>query len=254
MSLDFTAVDLETANGHCGSACSVGLIRVRHGQVVDRFDSLIRPPEVYREFSRVNTALHRIDARTVESSPQWGAVLADMLAFIGDDIAVFFNAAFNLGVIRQACVAEQIEWPRLDFFSVQMAARRLYRLPSYRLSFVADQCGFAFEQRYDPTENAEATARIAVVMADEHNARSITALAERLTVRMGHMEAGSYSASVEALARTGLGTARDQSSGRPGSSALRPGRRPHRRPHVHDTAACLVSTGSGRRAAREGRH
>ncbi|WP_375503705.1 exonuclease domain-containing protein [uncultured Jatrophihabitans sp.] len=204
MSLDFTAVDLETANGHRGSPCWIGLVRVRDGRVAERRDMLIRPPEVFGHFNRVNTALHGVDARAVEDSPEWTEVLAAMLEFVGNDLVVFFNASFNLGVIRQACVAEEIDWPRLHFFSVQMAARRAYPLPSYRLSFVADQCGFTFEQHYNPLEDAEATARIAVAMASEHQAHSITELAERLTVRMGHIEVGSYSASIDALRKTGL--------------------------------------------------
>ena len=36
MSLDFTAIDFETASGRPGSACSVGLVRVRDGQVVHK--------------------------------------------------------------------------------------------------------------------------------------------------------------------------------------------------------------------------
>ena len=34
--LDFTAIDFETANGSNASACSVGLVKVRDGEIVDR--------------------------------------------------------------------------------------------------------------------------------------------------------------------------------------------------------------------------
>ena len=44
MPLDFTAIDFETANGSAASACSVGLVKVRDGQVVDRIGWYIRPP------------------------------------------------------------------------------------------------------------------------------------------------------------------------------------------------------------------
>lgn len=85
-----------------------------------------------------------------------------------------------------------------------MAARRAYRLPSYRLSFVADQCGFDFVQHYDPVEDAEAVARIAVELAGEQAVKSIAELAERLTVRVGHMDTGSYSASIGDRPSSGL--------------------------------------------------
>lgn len=204
MGLDFTAVDLETANGHRGSPCSVGLVRVRNGQIVQRSGTLIRPPSAYGDFTRVNTALHGIDARAVANSPGWADALGDILDFVETDITVFYNAAFNLGVIRQACIAEGLPWPSLEFFSVQMASRKAFRLPSYRLSFVADQCGFTFEQRYNPVEDAETTARIAIEMAHQNQVHSIADLADQLTIRVGHVSAGSYIASVDDLARTGL--------------------------------------------------
>jgi DNA polymerase-3 subunit epsilon len=41
MSLDFTAIDFETANSYRGSPCSVGLVKVRDGQIVDESFTLI---------------------------------------------------------------------------------------------------------------------------------------------------------------------------------------------------------------------
>ena len=40
---DFAAIDFETANGRRTSVCSVGVVVVRGGEVVDTFYSLIRP-------------------------------------------------------------------------------------------------------------------------------------------------------------------------------------------------------------------
>lgn len=40
----FTAIDFETANRLCNSACAVGAVQVRDGRVVERAYELIRPP------------------------------------------------------------------------------------------------------------------------------------------------------------------------------------------------------------------
>lgn len=40
---DFVAIDFETANGRRSSVCSVGIVIVRDGVIVDRFYSLIQP-------------------------------------------------------------------------------------------------------------------------------------------------------------------------------------------------------------------
>ena len=60
--LDFTAIDFETANSSAASACSVGLVKVRDGRVVDRAGWLIRPPLGHDEFHEWNTRIHGIRA------------------------------------------------------------------------------------------------------------------------------------------------------------------------------------------------
>lgn len=50
---DFAAIDFETANECPSSVCSVGVVVVREGEIVDSFYSLIHPePEYYKWFCR----------------------------------------------------------------------------------------------------------------------------------------------------------------------------------------------------------
>ena len=44
MSVNFTAIDFETANSYRGSPCSVGLVKVRDGRIVDESSTMIHPP------------------------------------------------------------------------------------------------------------------------------------------------------------------------------------------------------------------
>src|SRR3712207_4472701 len=50
--LNFTAIDFETANNSAASACSVGMVKVRDGRVVDSAHWYIRPPFGHDWFSR----------------------------------------------------------------------------------------------------------------------------------------------------------------------------------------------------------
>ena len=50
MSYDFIAIDFETANSSCGSACSVGIAAVSDLRIVDTYYSLIKPPEHWMSF------------------------------------------------------------------------------------------------------------------------------------------------------------------------------------------------------------
>jgi hypothetical protein len=65
MSLDFTAVDFETASSHPGSVCAVGLVRVRDGHVAGKSGGLVRPPDGLGEFADYQTSVHGITAEMV---------------------------------------------------------------------------------------------------------------------------------------------------------------------------------------------
>ena len=50
---DFAAIDFETANNERTSVCSVGVVVVRDGDIVDTFYSLIQPEPNYYNYGCV---------------------------------------------------------------------------------------------------------------------------------------------------------------------------------------------------------
>ncbi|HEY5499094.1 MAG TPA: exonuclease domain-containing protein, partial [Bacteroidales bacterium] len=69
---DFAAIDFETANNNRTSVCSVGVVIVREGQVVETFYSLIRPrPNFYIYW---NTQVHGLTTNDTESAPDFPEV------------------------------------------------------------------------------------------------------------------------------------------------------------------------------------
>ena len=57
---DFAAIDFETANNERSSVCSVGIVIVRNGEIVDTFYSLIQPEPNYYNYwcSQVHGLCH----------------------------------------------------------------------------------------------------------------------------------------------------------------------------------------------------
>jgi DNA polymerase III epsilon subunit-like protein len=196
MTLDFTAIDFETANSYRGSPCSVGLVKVRDSQIVDESFTLIRPPARFDYFDGFNTSLHDISAAMVTGAPSWQEVADWIVRYAESDTLVCHNAGFDIGVIRYACMADDIPWPSVDFLCTLVLARRAWRLPSYRLPFVADQCEVHFRQHHQASEDARCAALIAVAMASKQGAQTLAGLAESFGVRIGHMETGHYTPSV----------------------------------------------------------
>ena len=99
-------------------------------------------------------------------------------------------------MIRYACIADGIPCPSVDFLCTLVLARRAWRLPSYRLPFVAAQCDLDFEPHHQARDDARCAARIAVAMARKQGAQTLADLAGSFGVSIGHMETGYYAPSV----------------------------------------------------------
>jgi DNA polymerase-3 subunit epsilon len=179
MSLDFTAVDFQTANSHPASVCAVGLVRIRDGQVAGKSGGLVRPPTGLGEFTDYQISLHGITAEMAATAPLWRKVAAWITQYVGSDVFICHNATFAIGVLRNACAADAMPLPTADFLCTALMARQAFRLPSYRLPFVADKCGIELTGRHQVLINARGAALIAVTLARRHGATNPGELAAR---------------------------------------------------------------------------
>lgn len=187
MPVDFTAIDFETANSSAASACSVGLVRVRNGEVVERAGWLIQPPPGHDEFLVWNTRIHGLTALDVAGSLGWSAQLPALTAFVGDDVMVAHNAGFDMSVLRRASEATGDACPPYDYLCSLQVARKTYELDSYRLPMAAAAAGFTAFSHHDALADAEASARIVIDSAARHAAGDLATLVETLSLRIGRI-------------------------------------------------------------------
>ena len=74
---NFVAIDFETANGRRSSVCSVGLVVVHGGEIVDKFYSLIQPTPNY--YTYWTTEVHGLTRRDTDGQPTFPEVWACLL-------------------------------------------------------------------------------------------------------------------------------------------------------------------------------
>lgn len=189
MPIDFTAIDFETANTHASSACSVGLVKVRDGRVVDRASWFIRPPVEHSEFLPFNIRIHGITPDDVTDAPVWADQLPQMVDFIAGDITVAHSAQFDMGVIANACSVSVTPTPKIKYLCSLKVARKTYDLASYRLTSAAAAAGFGEFQHHDALADSEACAAIIVDAAKRHGTDTIEELAKLTKVRLATLKA-----------------------------------------------------------------
>ncbi|WP_454130306.1 3'-5' exonuclease [Microbacterium aurum] len=189
MALDFTAIDFETANNSSASACAVGLTRVRDGRVVATAGWLIKPPIGHDRFFELNIGIHGIRPADVVDAADWTTQLADLTAFIGDDVLVAHNAGFDMTVLRRACEVTDAECPPYRYVCSLQVSRKTYDLASYRLPLVAAAAGFLDFAHHDATADALACAHIMIDAAQRAGAQDVVELAMLLGLRVPQIPA-----------------------------------------------------------------
>jgi DNA polymerase-3 subunit epsilon len=154
----------------------VGLTKVRDGQVVEEASWLMRPPEGFDHFDSRNVQIHGITADMVSGSPRFGDIFPEMTGFIGADVLVAHNAAFDMGVIRSALEVSELSGPAYDYACTVILSRRSYSLVSYSLPFVAEAAGVPLLNHHDAVADARACAGIMVDIAVRNGADSVAEL------------------------------------------------------------------------------
>ena len=157
---DFAAIDFETANYDRSSVCSVGVVIVRDGKIVDKFYSLIQPePNYYNYWC---TQVHGLCRTDTDDAPVFPDVWAQIEPRIEGLPLVAHNRPFDEGCLRAVFRTYQMDYPEYEFLDTLAASRRLHPdLENHQLQTVAAACGFQMENHHHALADAEACAWIA---------------------------------------------------------------------------------------------
>ena len=159
---DFCALDFETANECPSSVCSVGIVIVRDGEIVDRFYSLIHPePEYYKWFCQ---KVHGLCPEDTEDAPVFPQVWEQIRQKIEGLPIVAHNARFDEGCLKAVFRVYQMDYPDYVFHDTLWASRKHFgsALPNHQLQTVAAACGYDLTQHHHALADAEACAAIAL--------------------------------------------------------------------------------------------
>lgn len=158
---DFAAIDFETANSSRTSVCSVGVVIVRGGEIVDSFYSLIRPePNYYNYWC---TQVHGLTSDDTDNAPIFPDVWAQIEPKIKGLPLVAHNKSFDESCLKSVFKTYCMDYPDYQFFCTCLASRRHFKkeLPNHQLHTVAEACGYHLENHHHALADAEACAWIA---------------------------------------------------------------------------------------------
>jgi len=159
---DFAAIDFETANECPTSVCSVGIVIVRDGEIVDSFYHLIQPePNYYKWFCQQVHGLGHKDTDDAPVFPYVWEKIADKLEGLP---LVAHNSRFDEGCLKAVFKVYQMDYPDYEFHDTLAASRKHFgkTLPNHQLHTVSAACGYILENHHHALADAEACAQIAM--------------------------------------------------------------------------------------------
>lgn len=187
--MDVVAIDFETANEQRSSPCSIGLAWIFDGTVTRVEERLIRPKEL--RFSAFNTSIHGIRESDVENAPEFPDVLAEFRGDLRGSLVIAHNASFDMSVLRATLDAYGETYPKLQYLCTLKIARRVWDMPSYRLSDLSEMLGVELEH-HQAGDDARACAEVALAAKEKVGARSIGEIAGHIDMMPGSLFASGY--------------------------------------------------------------
>ena len=156
----FVVVDLETTGGSSAAdgITEIGAVKVRAGDVLGEFQTLVHPGQPITPFVSVLTGI--TDAM-VSSAPNIAAALPAFLEFAHGSVLVAHNAPFDIGFLKAAAAEQHLAWPGFAVVDTAVLARRVLsrdEVPNCKLATLA---GF-FAARTTPNHRALSDARATV--------------------------------------------------------------------------------------------
>jgi DNA polymerase III subunit epsilon len=156
--ITFVVVDLETT-GSTGtdSITEIGAVKVRGGEVIGEFATLVDPGVAIAPFVSVLTG---ITDQMVAAAPTIATVLPSFLEFLRGTVLVAHNAPFDVGFLKAACAQHSHPWPKPAVVDTALLARRVLtrdEVPNCKLATLAGFFGAGTVPNHRALADARAT-------------------------------------------------------------------------------------------------
>ena len=176
----FVVVDLETTGGSPKDSAitEIGAVKIRGGQVLGEFQTLIDPG---REIPPYISVLTGITSMMVATAPRIGTVLPSFLEFARGTVLVAHNAPFDLGFLKAACAENGLGWPPTASVDTAVLARRLLtrdEVPNCKLATLAPYFSATTSPTHRALDDARATVDVLHGLFERLGPLGITSLEE----------------------------------------------------------------------------
>ncbi|PJI07588.1 MULTISPECIES: exonuclease domain-containing protein [Clostridium] len=188
--MNFIAIDFETANEKRSSPCSIGIVVIKNGHVVEKVYHLIRPKEM--RFMPINIGIHGIRPAVVENEPEFDEIWEKIKHYFNGSLVIAHNASFDISVLRKTAELYDIELPEFKYICTMKLARNFYLgIDNAKLNTVNDFLGYEFKH-HDALYDALACGNILLNISKELKCDDVNEISKLVGVTIGNVDSTGY--------------------------------------------------------------
>lgn len=169
--MDFIAIDFETATSQRTSVCSLGICEVKNNKVIKRDSMLIRPEPL--EFNPYNIKIHGITPDMVADMPNFAMLWNYIKPMIDGKLVIAHNASFDINVLCKTLDSFDIEYPTFDYLCTVKLSQKAYpELISHKLNALAEEFGICFSH-HDACDDAYVCALVLLHIMKDYKLQNL---------------------------------------------------------------------------------
>ncbi len=108
--MNFVAIDFETAVKH--HICSVGIVTVENGEIIDEYHTLVRPP--YNQYNWFCIKIHGITSQDTENSLPFIEIYPEIKKRLFGKTVVAHNESFDRSVLQKTMIDNGLSYSELN--------------------------------------------------------------------------------------------------------------------------------------------
>ncbi|MGH2622144.1 MAG: 3'-5' exonuclease [Sphingobacterium sp.] len=156
----FTAIDFELATSKYSSVCSVGIINVVDGEIVNEFYSLIQPPN--NKYMWQTTRVHGIKPKHTASSPLFLDIYPQIKELLQGQIMVAHDEQLDRSVLKETMKFYGMDYAELHVGDLWKCTSKIYKALGFqrtKLSLCCELMGIEIKP-HDALSDARAAAEL----------------------------------------------------------------------------------------------
>lgn len=190
----FIAFDFETANSSRHSICSIGMIFVENGEIVDSVYQLINPGE---HFDGYNIAIHGITPDDVKDSPTFDVFYEEIREKIQNKILIAHYLAFDGYALRDNLERYNIQPGSYQLLcSYQLSKKLILGESSYSIKSLCKRFGIKLDKHHHALDDAKACAELTLRLVEEYSLTDFESLYSKTRIKPGEISQGKYHSSL----------------------------------------------------------